>query len=68
MKKCGRIGKAITHRILVCSCSKDRAVALAVALSLVFFDFKIVGIGEGTILAMIGTGALIKLFVKLLKK
>ncbi len=43
-------------------------VALAVTLSLIFFDFKIVGIGEGTIIAMFGTGVLIKLFVKLLKK
>lgn len=43
-------------------------VALAAILSLVFFDFKIVGIGEGTIIAMLGTGVLIKLFVKLLKK
>ena len=43
-------------------------VALAVTLSLIFFDFKIVGIGEGTIIAMLGTGVLIKLFVKLLKK
>ena len=42
-------------------------VALAIILSLVFFDFKIVGIGEGTIIAMLGTGVLIKLFVKLLK-
>ena len=43
-------------------------VALAVVLSLAFFNFKIVGIGEGTIVAMVGTGVLIKLFVNLLKK
>ena len=43
-------------------------VALAVVLSLAFFDLKIVGVGEGTIIAMLGTGVLIKCFVKLLKK
>lgn len=42
-------------------------VALAAVLSLCFFNFKIVGIGVGTIIAMLGTGVLIKLFVKLLK-
>lgn len=43
-------------------------VALATTLSLIFFNFKIVGIREGTIIAMLGTGALIKVFVKLLKR
>ena len=43
-------------------------VVLAVVLSLVFFNFKIVGIGEGTIIAMLGTGVLIKLFVGLIKR
>ena len=42
-------------------------VALAVVLSLVFFDFKIIGIGVGTIIAMLGTGPSIKFFVNLLK-
>ena len=41
-------------------------VAIAVIFSLIFFDFKIVGIGVGTIIAMLATGALIKIFVKLL--
>ncbi len=43
-------------------------VALATTLSLIFFNFKIVGIREGTIIAMLGTGVLIKVFVKLLKR
>ena len=43
-------------------------VALAVVLSLVFFDFRILGVREGTIIAMLGTGVLIKFFVKHLKK
>ena len=42
-------------------------VALAMVLSLIFFNFKIVGIGEGTILAM-ATGVFIKFFVKKLDK
>lgn len=43
-------------------------VALAVVLSLVFFDFRILGVREGTIIAMLGTGVLIRFFVKHLKK
>lgn len=43
-------------------------VALAGILSLIFFNFRIVGIGEGTIIAMLGTGVLIKFFVNLLKR
>lgn len=43
-------------------------VALAVVLSLIFFDFKIVGIREGTVIAMFGTGAFIKFFVNKLKR
>ena len=39
-------------------------VALAVVLSLIFFDFRILGVREGTIIAMLGTGVLIKFFVK----
>ena len=38
-------------------------VALAIVLSLIFFEFKIVGIGVGTILAM-STGVFIKFFTK----
>ena len=40
-------------------------VLLAVVLSLIFFNFRIKGIGEGTIIAMLGTGVLINLFVKI---
>lgn len=43
-------------------------VTLAIVLSLAFFNFKIVGIGEGTIIAMVGTGVLIKFFVNLLQR
>ena len=43
-------------------------VVLALVLSLVFFNFKIFGIGVGTIIAMIGTGPLIKLFVSLFNR
>ena len=42
-------------------------VVLALVLSLLFFNFRIVGIGEGTILAVIGTGISVKFFTKLLK-
>ena len=42
-------------------------VALAVVLPLLLFDFKLVGIGEGTIIAMLGTGVFVKLFVRRLK-
>ena len=43
-------------------------VVLAVVLSLLFFNFKIVGIGEGTIIAMLGTGVCVDLFVKGFKR
>ena len=43
-------------------------VALSTILSLIFFNFKIIGIGEGTIIAMLFTGVLIKFFVKILNK
>ena len=38
-------------------------VVLAIILSMIFFDFKIVGVGVGTILAM-STGFFIKIFIK----
>ena len=40
-------------------------VALAAILSLIFFNFRIIGIREGTIIAMLGTGICIKFFIKL---
>ncbi|MDE5603988.1 MAG: YitT family protein [Eubacterium sp.] len=43
-------------------------VVTAVALSLVFFDFTIVGTREGTIISALLTGVFVKLFNKLLKK
>ena len=43
-------------------------VTLAVVLSLLFFNFKIVGVREGTIIAMLSTGVFVKFFVKKLKK
>ncbi len=43
-------------------------VTLALVLSLIFFDFKIVGIREGTVIAMFGTGLFIKFFVSKLKR
>ena len=43
-------------------------VVLAVVLSLLFFNFKIVGIGEGTIIAMLGTGVFVDLFVKMFRR
>lgn len=43
-------------------------VALAVILSLIFFDFKIVGTREGTVIAAVCTGAVVKIFCRLLKK
>lgn len=42
-------------------------VIVAVVLSLVFFDFKIVGTREGTVIAAYCTGMVVKLFSKLLK-
>jgi hypothetical protein len=43
-------------------------VALAVILSLIFFDFTIKGTREGTIIAALCTGFVVKFFTKLLKK
>jgi len=43
-------------------------VAMATILSLVFFNFKIVGVREGTIIAMFGTGICVKFFMKLIKR
>ena len=39
-------------------------VAMAAVLSLIFFNLKIVGIREGTLIAMVGTGSCVKLFTK----
>ena len=41
-------------------------VILAVILSLIFFDFKIVGTREGTVIAALCTGLVVKFFSKLL--
>ncbi|MBR2847658.1 MAG: YitT family protein [Clostridia bacterium] len=43
-------------------------VAMATILSLVFFNFRIVGVREGTIIAMFGTGICVKCFMKLFKR
>lgn len=43
-------------------------VVISVILSLVFFNMKIVGTREGTIIAALTTGVLVKLFSKLIKK
>ncbi len=43
-------------------------VILSVLLSLIFFDFKILGTREGTFIAAIFTGLFVKLFTKLMKK
>lgn len=43
-------------------------VVFATTLSLICFNFRIVGVREGTIIAMLGTGISIKLFIKLLKR
>lgn len=43
-------------------------VVISVVLSLVFFYMKIVGTREGTIIAALTTGIVVKLFLKLLKK
>lgn len=43
-------------------------VVFSILLSLLFFDFKIVGTREGTIIAAVLTGISVKLFNKLLKK
>ena len=42
-------------------------VALSIVLSLIFFNFKIVGTREGTIIAAICTGFIVKFFTKLYK-
>ncbi|MGN0468236.1 MAG: YitT family protein [Acutalibacteraceae bacterium] len=42
-------------------------VAFSIILSLLFFDMKIVGTREGTIISAVLTGFVIKLFLKLLK-
>ena len=42
-------------------------VILAVVLSLIFFDFKIVGAREGTVIAAVFTGMVVKLFCSLIK-
>lgn len=41
-------------------------VIIAVILSLLFFDFKVVGMREGTIISALCTGLVVKLFSKLL--
>lgn len=41
-------------------------VALAAMLSMLFFDMKVVGIREGTVIAMLGTGLCVKLFCRIL--
>lgn len=43
-------------------------VVLAIILSLLFFNFKIVGTREGTVISAVCTGMVVKFFVKLLKK
>lgn len=43
-------------------------VVISVVLSLIFFKMKIVGTREGTIIAALTTGILVKMFSKLLKK
>ena len=43
-------------------------VILAVVLSLIFFDFSIVGTREGTVISALLTGFVVKLFLKIVKK
>lgn len=43
-------------------------VVLATVISLVCFNFRIIGVREGTLIAMLGTGISIKGFLKLIKK
>lgn len=43
------------------------SVLTAIVLSLIFFDFKIVGAREGTVIAALCTGMVVKLFCRLLK-
>ena len=45
-------------------CFDAFCVVLAVVISLLFFNFKIVGIREGTIIAMVFTGVFVKFFVR----
>ena len=42
-------------------------VVAAIVLSLLFFDFKIIGTREGTIIAAVCTGIVVKFFVKRLQ-
>lgn len=42
-------------------------VVMAITFSLIFFNFRIIGVREGTIIAMVGTGVCVKFFTKLLK-
>lgn len=44
------------------------SVILSIILSLIFFNFRIVGTREGTVIAAFCTGMFVKLFLKLLKK
>jgi len=44
------------------------SVTLSIILSLIFFDFTIVGTREGTILSAVGTGLVVKLYCRLLQK
>lgn len=43
-------------------------VLMAVVLSLIFFDFRIVGTREGTVLSALFTGVVVKFFTKRLRK
>lgn len=43
-------------------------VAMSIILSLIFFDFSIVGAREGTLLAALGTGSVVKFFTPRLTK
>ncbi len=43
-------------------------VLLAVTLSLIFFDFTVVGVREGTVIAAVFTGIIVKFFGSILKK
>lgn len=43
-------------------------VILAITLSLIFFDFSIVGTREGTIISALLTGFVVKIFLKIVKK
>lgn len=43
-------------------------VAISIILSLIFFDFSIVGAREGTLIAALGTGSVVKFFTPRLTK